>query len=444
MHFFIFVCAIGFILFIIRLYKHIKWQKLLQQDKTLKPIQYYKGIPVFCSSKIKNALLLGYKNPAIWISSPLVQSPSLPIILEHEATHYDYKDNYWLALIELVRNIYWWNPIVRFLCNDLSELLEARCDHQASLKFSTNQYQQELASLMLSTQVNTNLVFCGAVISKNPDVRRLQYLSEDPNMNIFAKIIFSLLTLVAVGLLTIPVTSFSNQAESNQENISEAKTFSINFQKIPMSVLTQILMQFYSVEKTIVAPSLQTVIFNNFRVKDISLEGLSKLTNVNWQIKDGTLLVNRKNGDVITKVLSDLEYKKIMNQVGVLLDFDIKHVTSVEGLGEGIDEPAEHTWRKKMAVWSNFDTPFTVAINDTREIVFTVKDDNDRALISSGIYQLNSDGTKNLIATPKVFTFYGNKAVIKLGNDGRQQKDIWTIALTPSKVTNSEAIKQRQ
>ena len=435
----IFATSIGLILFLVRLFKHIKWQNSLRKDQSVNPVMHYKGIPVYASCKINNALLLGYKNPSIWINSQLLQSSSLTIILEHEATHKYYSDNYWLILIELVRSLYWWNPIVRFICNHLTELLEARCDHHASLNFSKNQYQQQLARLMLSTQVDNNLPFCGAVISKNPDVRRLQYLSEKPNMNIFAKINFSLLTLVAIALLTIPISSFSIQAKNNPEKTNGQKTFSINFQKIPMSALTQIIAPLYSVDKTVVEPSLQSVIFSNLRGENINLKDLSKLTNINWQIKVGKLLVNRRSGDIVTKVLSDTEYQKAMNQIGVLLKFDIKHVYLVEG---AMVEGTEHTWRKKMAIWSNFDTPFTVAINDQREMLFTLKDNDDSVLISSSIYQLNNDGTKKLIASPRVMTFYNNKAVIQLGSDGSQQKDIWTIELMPTKVTNAEAIKQ--
>jgi len=120
-HVFISACLIGLLFSLARLFTHFNWLRKLKNESELEPLKYFKGIPVYLSKKIKNALLIGYRNPSIWINQNLENSKHLTIILEHESIHKSFKDNYWLLLIEIIRNVYWWNPLLWFLTKDLTE-----------------------------------------------------------------------------------------------------------------------------------------------------------------------------------------------------------------------------------------------------------------------------------------------------------------------------------
>jgi len=428
---FILACLLGLVFSLVRLFVHFKWIKSLKSESQREPLKYFKGIPVYLSKNIKNALLIGYQKPSIWINQNLANSKHLKIILEHESTHKLYKDNYWLLLIELIRNIYWWNPLLWFLATDLTELLEARCDHKASQSFSTNSYQQQLASLMLNTQVDNHTHFSSAVVSKNPDVRRLQYLSEKPRMNFLSKISISFLTLLTVGLLSVPVSSFSVKIDNAKSRDQAIERFSLNFQMMPMAVATIIISEYYKVTEVVVDPSLTSVIFENFKVVKINLADLSDLTNITWEIKNNSLVVSPRKGAVISKIMSDEEYneeKNNENELGALLEFELEHITMKEGV--------QHTWRKNTSIWSNFNKPFNMNLDNNREMEIIVTDLDDRILISSNIYTTNDDGSKVLIMSPKVLTLYESRATIRIGDDGNSEKDAWIMTIDPTKIKN--------
>ena len=423
---FILACLLGLVFSLVRLFMHFKWVRSLKSESQREPLKYFKGIPVYLSKNIKNALLIGYQKPSIWINQNLANSKHLKIILEHESTHKLYKDNYWLLLIELIRNIYWWNPLLWFLAKDLTELLEARCDHKASQSFSTNSYKQQLASLMLTTQLDDNTHFCSAIVSKNPNVRRLQYLMEKSRMNFLSKISISFLALITVGLLTIPVSFSTVLANSNENDSQEVERINMNFQVIPMAVTTKILSEFYGVSEVVVDPSLTSIVFSNFKIAKVNLADLSDLTNITWEIKNNSLVVSPRKGAVISKIMSDEEYNEEKNnadELGVLLELELEHITMKEGV--------QYIWRKNTSIWANFNRSFGMRFDDIREVSFTVTDLDDRILINSNIYGINDDNSKELIASPKVFTLYGSKATIKDTGDG---KNIWTIGIVPSKI----------
>lgn len=91
---------------------------------------------------------------------------------------------------------------------------------------------------------------------------------------------------------------------------------------------------------------------------------------------------------------------------------------------------------KELTLWSDFDETFSVKFDNSREVSFNVTNNGDVALIKSDIYDINEDGSKKLVASPKVFTQFGSPATIEIGEDGLENKDIWTIKIDASKTKN--------
>lgn len=230
----------------------------------------------------------------------------------------------------------------------------------------------------------------------------------------------------------IPVSFSTVLANSNDVNGRESERFSLNFKRMPIAATTHVLRERYQVNEVIVDPSLTSVIFTNFKVDKVNLAELSALTNITWEIKNDKLIVSLRDGEIISKIMSDEEYDKSQgneDELGVFLKFELKHVTMKNGV--------QHIWRKEASIWANFDSPFSMSFDNTREISFIVTDLDERILINSSIYSVEDDNSKVLIASPKVFTLYGNKATIQEGSEEKNESDIWTITIDPKKIKKS-------
>src|SRR5690606_32031151 len=70
------------------------------------------------------AATTGVFRPVIWLGDRIGGEQALRTALVHECCHARAHDQLWLALIVLVRRVYWWNPVVGALARRAGLLLE--------------------------------------------------------------------------------------------------------------------------------------------------------------------------------------------------------------------------------------------------------------------------------------------------------------------------------
>ena len=439
---FLLATFIGVLLSCYKIIKNHYWIKTLKSTANSQAIRRHNELSVFESSKVKSAALVGYSTPSIWINPSLVNTDYEEIILTHEATHAEYKDNYWLLIIELIKNIYWWNPAVALLSKNIKELLEARCDLRASQSFSEKIYQQKLASLMLGIQTGQEIQLNSLVISKNPDVRRLHYLKEAPKMNLHSKVTLTILALLTLTLLTIPVSSMQAVAMDNEQDSAVDKNtinFELEFQEVSVEVLIEVVSSFLDVEKTIVPEQLKSRQFKNLYFEG-NLRELEKLTNIDWSIQDDQLVLVELAGGVNHQVMSDQQFaeirKKIIpslegseNNMGALVD-----ITVVQNKDTSSSSSSTiNTKRVKSTVWTDFNKQSTLSFPDSWQIDLTIKENDRNALIALDIYTKESQQPRKLLFSPKMFTQFNNSVSAKWTQDNG---DTWSIELNAQKSKN--------
>jgi beta-lactamase regulating signal transducer with metallopeptidase domain len=80
------------------------------------------------TSKISVPMYIGLFTPKILLPDINLSEEELYYILFHEATHY-YKHDLWVKLLlELTCIIYWWNPFIYILKQDIDKIMEIRVD----------------------------------------------------------------------------------------------------------------------------------------------------------------------------------------------------------------------------------------------------------------------------------------------------------------------------
>ena len=427
-HIFILASLIGVLLFITRIFKHNRWLNRLNKDPQKQLVCKHQQIPVYASNAIQNALLIGYNKPTIWINPKLIDSNYLDIVLAHETTHIKYKDNYSLAFMELIRAIYWWNPLLNILTSNIQDYIEARCDHKTSHLFTEGIYQQKLTDLILINLPVSNAGFVSAVISKNSNIRRLKSLKDKQNMNLFSKLFISLLLTSSIAILTFPVSTLNVLAiEKDTTNYKGDENINLDFESISINNLGKIIANYFGLEKTI-SDSIGSKLVS-VKLKDIPenkiLEVLSTTLNIQFYIQDGKLFI------------SQLNQKTNPDDIGVLLDLNLQFYT--------FNDESKNTKEVETKMWSHFDRPMIMKLDNSWEVELIIRDrTKNQMLIEAKIYLITDSNTRELMSDPKVFTTNGNLSSIEIGQsvfeDGEQvsRTPEFRMEITPHKKKYSE------
>lgn len=96
----------------------------LQKEKDIR-----KTIRLIKTKYIATPALFGFINPVIILPDIPLTKEELLYILTHELDHYANHDLWRKLFLELLKALYWWNPLIWVLSRQLSALLELRADH---------------------------------------------------------------------------------------------------------------------------------------------------------------------------------------------------------------------------------------------------------------------------------------------------------------------------
>lgn len=89
---------------------------------------------VYMTSVVRSPAVTGFFQPIVLFPLYPYSSEDYQNALEHEFTHWKNRDIWVKLLIELLRDIFWWNPLVYLLKYDLNQALELKCDLSVAQK----------------------------------------------------------------------------------------------------------------------------------------------------------------------------------------------------------------------------------------------------------------------------------------------------------------------
>ncbi len=85
-------------------------------------------VKIVQSHEISIPMITGFLKPVIYLPYTDFSDGDLRNILMHEWTHFLHKDAWAKLFVNLISAVFWWNPFVHTLKNELSQALELRCD----------------------------------------------------------------------------------------------------------------------------------------------------------------------------------------------------------------------------------------------------------------------------------------------------------------------------
>lgn len=197
-------------------------------------------VKIIQSNEISVPMIAGFFKPVIYLPYTNFTDVDLKNILKHEWIHFLHKDAWTKLFVNLISVVFWWNPFVHILKNELSQTLELRCDlsiisrmeHENHLiylesiikviKYANNKSLHKLLSAVGITQLvsingNENMTQRFEII--------LNYLSCKKRNMLSSVIVcvFILLSVVAsYGFVVQPL--YPNPVITEQEDVFKIKT----------------------------------------------------------------------------------------------------------------------------------------------------------------------------------------------------------------------------
>ena len=194
---------------------HLLQQQWLKRSKLNNALWYQAGFDIqHCAIRSMDdcgpGMATGILKPVIWLNQQQHNSSTLHTILLHELTHIRQHDPLWLWLLNLLKCLMWWNPIVRWLCRYSARQIELSCDEQCQQLLPKGQYQQQLIELTLwanqqrkklSTLATKSMPMILEMSStKAFNLQRIQHLNKETIMKLRYRLVLLTLLTTSTGL----------------------------------------------------------------------------------------------------------------------------------------------------------------------------------------------------------------------------------------------------
>lgn len=120
---------------------------------------------------------MGIRRKLILLPERSCSEKELRCILKHEYTHHCHHDLLTIFLVRLFCCIFWWNPLVYLLRNDVLQMLEIKCDLAVTQDMSKGEISEYLTTIVnaLKATNNTNKTFSGSAALVLPFKRKKSF-----------------------------------------------------------------------------------------------------------------------------------------------------------------------------------------------------------------------------------------------------------------------------
>ncbi|MBB1151271.1 peptidase M56 [Myroides sp. NP-2] len=175
---------------------------LLVGLKVMRLIRRVKGLPLWSATtptiKIDQATAEAYSFWK-WIVLPVNYSelPALDTVIQHERIHVQQKHTLDLLLVYLLRRIFWFNPLLRFLEQAVRLNLEYIVDQQVSTKQNSYEYQMTLVQFEQNKRSSLVNSFGSS------DLKKRIIMLNQPKSNQMKKTKFMLCLPIAIGFFLL-------------------------------------------------------------------------------------------------------------------------------------------------------------------------------------------------------------------------------------------------
>ena len=205
--------------------KDLRYMKILRSCK--EKLKIRSDIKIVEGDFIKSPAIVGIIKPIILIPKGMLknmQSRNIEFIFLHELTHFKYGDIGINILLQVIKALYFFNPIIYFAMKKINDECEIACDYRV-LKHIGNEEFKNYGNALIDLSVNECKreyipLSVGISMNKKELKRRIVMIGKN---NKFGKkqVIIGLGALLMVG--AVGLTTYAQGADANGEKIIEVE-----------------------------------------------------------------------------------------------------------------------------------------------------------------------------------------------------------------------------
>lgn len=229
-NFFMFLWIAGVVVMVVvYLYNYMKFIK--ERDWLLIEKSHY-HLYLSKSSRVPYSVGLIQKNIILPESYVLLNESELKMIIEHERKHFELYHHQILAIMHLIKIIYWFNPIVYLVFNHLKDQMEYCVDEYVN-DDQTSCYKKAYCECLLKLSENHQVRQLSFANKRSKVYKRIQLILEGSHMKTKNKIFIIMMSvlLTACGSVEIATTvkqNLSKEEVINETDFEKAKTWLVN------------------------------------------------------------------------------------------------------------------------------------------------------------------------------------------------------------------------
>lgn len=201
------------------------------------------NIKCYLSENISSPMSIGIFKKKIILPYDISSCEEFELILKHELFHIKNRDLEYKFLLVLLNSIYWFNPIVYNIINQINELLELNCDYNV-IKNENKEYKIKYAQALLNQieknrRKNYSFSINFANRRKNIMDRFTNIINEPQKKSAvrLATVLTILLILAITTIIAMPTINFAQNSDDKivdePQLISDTNTTSDNLTDIP-------------------------------------------------------------------------------------------------------------------------------------------------------------------------------------------------------------------
>lgn len=174
-------------------------------------------INTIIQKEIKTPALLGVANPTLLLTEEIqnLSTKELEYIFIHELVHYKKLDTIWYFILNIIKNIYWFNPIVIYIISKIKEDIEYIADKITVDILSDYKSYCKVLLKVVQSNIEKNNTVVAICQNKKSLERRIKMLKNKTVISFSTICIFILLI---TGVFFISATLATNKLEDKIEN----------------------------------------------------------------------------------------------------------------------------------------------------------------------------------------------------------------------------------
>lgn len=124
----------------------VEYKSVLQ--KTCERLNYRHEILLVKSSEVHSPMCVGVRTNYIILPETEFNEKELEYIFTHEITHLKYHDLYYRLAANLLNCVFWWNPLIYVVKDQLEYALEVRCDIRVTADYTSKERRTYLETIL--------------------------------------------------------------------------------------------------------------------------------------------------------------------------------------------------------------------------------------------------------------------------------------------------------